>query len=272
MLAFADAKRYTTTHQQLLRDRSRIHVICCRIQFGDLSILMAMRAFCVVPGHRQIGESLWTSVTLPELKRSQLGMKVQHSWLNSILLKQWGSNAYVSSLLLGQSDGLQSILPLLWRFILSSLLLGQSEGIQSILPLLWCFILSSLLLGQSDDFQSGLPLLGGFTLSSLLLGQSDGIQVSLPLCWGFMIYSLLLGQSEGIQASLCDLVGLILSANLLGHPVGISTSLPGFVGFYRVGYTDTNISKRRQLGPSKAIVHGSLSYLAVELLHTKRTC
>ena len=295
MLAFADAKCYTTTHQQLLRDRSKIHVICCRIQFGDSSILMAMRAFCVVPGHRQIGESLWTSVTLPELKRSQLGMKVQHSWLNSILLKQWGSNAYVSSLLLGQSDGLQSslpfiwsfilsslllgqsggiqlILPLLWCFILSSLLLGQSEGIQSILPLLWCFILSSLLLGQSDDFQSGLPLLGGFTLSSLLLGQSDGIQASLPLCWGFMIYSLLLGQSEGIQASLCDLVGLILSANLLGHPVGISTSLPGFVGFYRIGYTDTNISKRRQLGPSKAIVHGSLSYLAVELLHTKRTC
>ena len=61
------------------------------------------------------------------------------------------------------------------------------------------------------------------------------------------------------QASLCDLVGLILSANLLGHPVGISTSLPGFVGFWR------------QLGPSKAIVHGSLFYLAVELLHTKRT-
>ena len=79
MLVFADAKCYTTTHQQLLRDRSRIHVICCRIQFGDSSILMATRAFCVVPGHHQIGESLWTSVTLPELKRSQLGMKVQHS-------------------------------------------------------------------------------------------------------------------------------------------------------------------------------------------------
>ena len=161
--------------------------------------------------------------------------------------------------------------------LMSPLLLGQSEGIQSILPLLRCFILSSLLLGQSDDFHSGLPLLGGFTLSSLLLGQSDGIQASLPLCWGFMIYSLLLGQSEGIQASLCDLVGLILSDNLLGHPVGISTSLPGFVGFYRIGYTDTNISKRRQLGPSKAIVHGSLSccratsyktYVLIDVLYT----
>jgi len=97
MLAFADAKCYTTTHQQLLRDRSRIHVICCWIQFGDSSILMATRAFRVVPGHRQIGESHWTSVTLPELKRNQLGMKVQHSWLNSILLKQWGSNACLLS-------------------------------------------------------------------------------------------------------------------------------------------------------------------------------
>ena len=42
MLAFADAKCYTTVlYKKLLRDRSRIHVICCRIQFGDSSILMA---------------------------------------------------------------------------------------------------------------------------------------------------------------------------------------------------------------------------------------
>ena len=35
-----------------------------------------------------------------------------------------------SSLLLGQSDGLQSGLPLFGGFILSSLLLGQSDGIK----------------------------------------------------------------------------------------------------------------------------------------------
>ena len=185
MLAFADAKCYTTAHQQLFRDRSRIHVTCCRIQFGDSSILMAMRAFRVVAGHRQIGESLWTSVTLPELKRNQLGIKVQHSWLNSILLKQWGSNAYISSLLLGQSDGLQSSLSFVWGFILSSLLLGQSDGLQSNLPLCWGFIIYSMLLGQSEGIQASLFDLVGFILSANLLGRPVGISASLPGFVGF---------------------------------------------------------------------------------------
>ena len=90
---------------------------------------------------------------------------------------------------------------------LSSLLLGQSESIQSILPLLWCFILSSLLLGQSDGLQASLPLCWGFMIYSLLLGQSEGIQASLCDLVGLILSANLLGHPVSISTSLPGFVG-----------------------------------------------------------------
>jgi len=114
----------------IVEDRSRIHVICCQIQFGDSSILMATRAFRVVPGHRQIGESLWTGVTLPKHKRNQLGMKVQHSWLNSILLN---------------TNGVAMLMPLLscWVSLTAFNWACLSSGVSFCLLCCWASLMAS---------------------------------------------------------------------------------------------------------------------------------
>ena len=70
-------------------------------------------------------------------------------------------------------------------FIVSSLLLGQSDGIQASLPLCWGFMIYSLLLGQSEGIQASLCDLVGLILSANLLGHPVGISTSLPGFVGF---------------------------------------------------------------------------------------